>query len=66
MGLGVGDPKNIFETTEGLQKKFGKKRVFDVPCSENALTGICIGYGIKKKQFLLTNVLTLCFCHSIK
>ena len=25
MGLGVGDPKNIFETTEGLQKKFGKK-----------------------------------------
>ena len=52
MGLGVGDPKNIFETTEGLQKKFGKKRVFDVPCSENALTGICIGYGIKKKAIL--------------
>ena len=52
MGLGVGDPKNIFETTEDFQKKFGKKRVIDIPCSENALTGICIGYGIKKKAIL--------------
>ena len=52
MGLGVGDPKNVFETTEGLKEKFGEKRVFDVPCSENALTGICIGYGIKKKAIL--------------
>ena len=52
MGLGVGDPKNIFETTTGLQEKFGKKRVFDVPCSENALTGICVGYGLKKKAIL--------------
>lgn len=52
MGLGVGDPKNIFETTLNLQEKFGKDRVFDVPCSENALTGIAIGYGIKKKAIL--------------
>ena len=33
-------------------KKFGSKRVFDVPCSENALTGIAIGYGINKKAVL--------------
>lgn len=52
MGLGVGDPKNIFSTTDGLQKKFGHERVFDVPCSENALTGIATGYGINKKAVL--------------
>ncbi len=52
MGLGVSDPKNVFDTTIGLKKKFGKHRVFDVPCSENALTGICIGYGMKKKAIL--------------
>jgi pyruvate dehydrogenase E1 component beta subunit len=52
MGLGVGDPKNIFSTTSGLKEKFGNKRVFDVPCSENALTGIAIGYGINKKAVL--------------
>lgn len=52
MGLGVGDPKNIFGTTHGLKKKYGRHRVFDVPCSENALTGIAIGFGIKKKVIL--------------
>ncbi len=42
-GLGATDPKNIFGTTAGLEKKFGKKRVFDTPTSENALTGVAIG-----------------------
>ncbi len=45
-GLGVTDPKEVFSTTSGLRKKFGKDRVFDVPCSENALTGISIGAAI--------------------
>ena len=52
MGLGVGDAKNIFGTTAGLKEKFGNNRVFDVPCSENALTGIAIGFGIRKKVIL--------------
>ena len=42
-GLGVTDPKRIFGTTKGLLENFGEERVFDVPCSENALTGIGIG-----------------------
>ncbi|MDC3119480.1 hypothetical protein OA430_00615 [Candidatus Pelagibacter sp.] len=42
-GLGVTDPRRVFYTTEGLVEKFGNKRVFDVPTSENALTGIGIG-----------------------
>ena len=49
-GLGVTDPKGVFGTTIGLEKKFGTDRVFDMPTSENALTGIGIGaalYGLK-------------------
>ena len=49
-GLGVDDPKGIFGTTLGLQEKFGSDRVFDMPTSENAMTGIGIGsaiYGLR-------------------
>ena len=49
-GLGVDDPKGVFGTTLGLKEKFGAKRVFDMPTSENAMTGIGIGaalYGLR-------------------
>ena len=49
-GLGVDDPKGVFGTTLGLQAKFGPERVFDMPTSENAMTGIGIGaalYGLR-------------------
>ena len=46
MGLGVPDPKGIFGTTLNLQKTFGEERVFDIPTSENALTGVCVGLAI--------------------
>jgi pyruvate/2-oxoglutarate/acetoin dehydrogenase E1 component len=49
-GLGTDDPKGVFGTTLGLQGKFGSERVFDMPTSENAMTGIGIGaalYGLK-------------------
>lgn len=45
-GLGVDDPKGVFGTTLGLQQKFGKKRVFDMPASENAMTGVAIGASL--------------------
>jgi acetoin:2,6-dichlorophenolindophenol oxidoreductase subunit beta len=45
-GLGVGDPKEIFGTTKGLQEKFGSERVFDMPTAENAMTGIGIGASL--------------------
>ena len=54
-GLGVGDPKEIFNTTKNLQKKFSEKRVFDVPASENALTGIAIGSAIKNCKVVLSH-----------
>ena len=49
-GLGVDDPKGVFGTTLGLVEKFGAERVFDMPTSENAMTGIGIGaavYGLR-------------------
>ena len=54
-GLGINDPKKIFSTTKGLEEKFGKKRVFDVPCSENALTGISIGSAINGVRSVVTH-----------
>lgn len=45
-GQGVDDADGIFGTGVGLSKYFGNDRVFDVPVSENALTGIGIGSAI--------------------
>ena len=46
IGEGVPDPKSIFYSTAGLQKKYGAHRVFDMPLAENGLTGVCIGAAI--------------------
>lgn len=47
IGEGVPDPKNIFESTSYLQDKYGKSRVYDMPLSENGMTGVCIGSAIR-------------------
>ena len=47
MGLGVPDPKGVLDTTTNLQKKYGDKRVMDMPASENGITGIVIGSALK-------------------
>jgi len=46
IGEGVPDPKGIFGTTLGLQNKYGSSRVFDMPLSENGITGVCIGASL--------------------
>lgn len=46
IGEGVPDPKAIFNTTAGLREKYGPRRVFDMPLSENGVTGICIGAAL--------------------
>lgn len=46
VGEGVPDPKAIFATTAGLRDRFGPARVFDMPLSENGMTGICIGAAL--------------------
>jgi len=55
MGLGVPDPKGIFGTTLGLQEKFGPDRIFDIPLSENAMTGVAIGSAITGLRPILTH-----------
>ena len=55
MGLGVPDPKGIFGTTLNLQKKYGVSRVFDIPLSENAITGVAIGSAITGMKPILTH-----------
>ena len=54
-GLGVTDPKAVFGTTLGLEKKFGRKRVFDIPCSENAITGVSIGASLDGTRSVVTH-----------
>lgn len=46
IGEGVPDPKAIFTSTAGLQAKHGAHRVFDMPLSENGMTGVCIGAAL--------------------
>ncbi len=46
MGVGIGDPTGIFGTTLEPRKRFGDKRVFDTPMSENTVTGIGVGAAI--------------------
>ena len=53
-GLGVSDPKEIFDTTINLQKSL-IFRVFDMPNSENALTGMGIGYGMMGGRVVMTH-----------
>ena len=55
MGLGAPDPKGIFGSTIGLQDKFGKDRVFDIPLSENAITGVALGASITGMRTILTH-----------
>lgn len=54
-GLGINDPKRIFGSTKGLVERFGKHRVFDVPTSENALTGIGLGSSLGGNPVLMTH-----------
>lgn len=43
MGEGTDHYGWVFGTTEGLIKRFGRKRVFDTPIAENTVTGMAIG-----------------------
>ena len=46
LGMGVDDHVAMWGTTAGLQKKFGRRRVFDTPLSEDAMTGVAIGSAL--------------------
>ena len=50
IGLGVDDPKGVFGTTKGLNKKFKINRVFDMPTCENSFTGFALGVALEGKR----------------
>ena len=54
-GLGVTDPKAVFGTTADLEKYFGSDRVFDMPTSENAMTGVAIGAALNGIKSVMTH-----------
>lgn len=45
-GEDVGLEGGVFRVTAGLQKKFGKDRVFDTPLAESAIVGTAVGMAI--------------------
>ncbi len=55
LGLGVPDPKGIFGTTIGLEKKYGAARVMDMPTSENGMTGVAIGSALVGMRPVMTH-----------
>ena len=54
-GLWVTDPKAVFGTTANLEQRFGSERVFDMPTSENAMTGVAIGAALNGIKSVMTH-----------
>ena len=46
LGEDVGRLGGIFRVTDGLQKRFGQRRVFDTPASEAGIAGVALGLAL--------------------
>lgn len=55
IGEGITDPKGAFQTTINLHKEY-PGRVFDMPISENGMTGVCIGSAISGMRPIMVHM----------
>jgi acetoin:2,6-dichlorophenolindophenol oxidoreductase subunit beta len=55
IGEGVVDPKGAFGTTKDLHKEF-PEQVFDMPVSENGMTGVCVGAAAQGMRPILIHM----------
>lgn len=55
-GLGADDPRRQFGSSEGLVEAFGSDRVFDMPTSENGMTGVAVGAAIHGLRPIMTHL----------
>jgi acetoin:2,6-dichlorophenolindophenol oxidoreductase subunit beta len=56
IGLGAPDPTGIFGSTKGLLERFGARRVYDMPVSENAMTGVVLGSSLVGMRPVMTHM----------
>ncbi len=56
LGQGVDYDRGLLGTTQGLVNKFGTRRVFDTPLSEDGMTGISIGAAFAGLRPIHTHV----------
>ncbi len=56
MGEGVDDENGSFATTLGLQERFGKNRVFDLPLAENTCMGVAVGAALTGMRPVLVHL----------
>jgi pyruvate dehydrogenase E1 component beta subunit len=56
IGLGAPGPTGIFGTTKDLQREFGVDRVFDMPSSENAMTGVALGTSLLGRRPIVVHM----------
>ncbi|MEK7669384.1 MAG: transketolase C-terminal domain-containing protein [Patescibacteria group bacterium] len=56
LGQGVDYDRGLLGTTKGLVNKFGFRRVFDTPLSEDGMTGISIGAALAGLRPIHTHV----------